>query len=91
MPAWQHGGREINSLELSIIAQSWPYLSSGLLFSFSLMAAAFLIGMLLGTLFALVQHFELRTLRQFVRSYVALMRSIPLICYGFFGRIARLR
>ncbi|AMA60119.1 amino acid ABC transporter permease [Bradyrhizobium sp. CCGE-LA001] len=73
----------MNSLDFSIVAQAWPYLWSGLLFSLSLTAAAFLIGMILGTLFALVQHFELRILSQLVRSYVALMRSIPLILVLF--------
>lgn len=73
----------MNSLDFSIIAQAWPYLWSGLLFSLSLTVAAFLIGMSLGTFFALVQHFELRILSQLVRSYVALMRSIPLILVLF--------
>ncbi|MCP1835692.1 glutamate/aspartate transport system permease protein [Bradyrhizobium sp. USDA 4518] len=73
----------MNSLDFSIVVQAWPYLWSGLLFSLSLTAAAFLVGMLLGTLFALVQHFELRILSQLVRSYVALMRSIPLILVLF--------
>ncbi|MCP1854573.1 His/Glu/Gln/Arg/opine family amino acid ABC transporter permease subunit [Bradyrhizobium sp. USDA 4541] len=73
----------MNSLDFSIVVQAWPYLWSGLLFSLSLAAAAFLIGMFLGTLFALVQHFELRVLSPLVRSYVALMRSIPLILVLF--------
>ncbi|WP_407186957.1 amino acid ABC transporter permease [Bradyrhizobium centrosematis] len=73
----------MNSLDFSIIGQAWPYLWSGLLFSLSLTAAAFLIGMILGTLFALVQHFEVRILSQIVRGYVALMRSIPLILVLF--------
>ncbi|MGY3533119.1 MULTISPECIES: amino acid ABC transporter permease [Bradyrhizobium] len=73
----------MNSLDVSIVVQAWPYLWSGLLFSLSLTAAAFLVGMFLGTLFALVQHFELRILSQLVRSYVALMRSIPLILVLF--------
>ncbi|MCC8935594.1 amino acid ABC transporter permease [Bradyrhizobium sp. Arg68] len=73
----------MNSLDFSIVVQAWPYLWSGLLFSLSLTAAAFLVGMFLGTLFALVQHFELRILSQLVRSYVALMRSIPLILVLF--------
>ncbi|WGR93660.1 amino acid ABC transporter permease [Bradyrhizobium sp. ISRA443] len=73
----------MNGLDFSIVVQACPYLWSGLLFSLSLTAAAFLVGMLLGTLFALVQHFELRILSQLVRSYVALMRSIPLILVLF--------
>ncbi|MGY4230055.1 glutamate/aspartate transport system permease protein [Bradyrhizobium sp. USDA 4503] len=73
----------MTGLDFSIVVQAWPYLWSGLLFSLSLTAAAFLAGMFLGTLFALVQHFELRILSQLVRSYVALMRSIPLILVLF--------
>ncbi|MCP3413589.1 amino acid ABC transporter permease [Bradyrhizobium brasilense] len=73
----------MSGLDFSIIMQAWPYLWSGLLFSLSLTAAAFVVGMCLGTLFALVQHFELRILSQLVRSYVALMRSIPLILVLF--------
>ncbi|WGS19463.1 MULTISPECIES: amino acid ABC transporter permease [unclassified Bradyrhizobium] len=73
----------MNGLDFSIVVQACPYLWSGLLFSLSLTAAAFLVGMFLGTLFALVQHFELRILSQLVRSYVALMRSIPLILVLF--------
>ncbi|MCP1838733.1 glutamate/aspartate transport system permease protein [Bradyrhizobium sp. USDA 4524] len=73
----------MSSLDFSIIMQAWPYLWSGLLFSLSLTAAAFVVGMCLGTLFALVQHFKLRILSQLVRSYVALMRSIPLILVLF--------
>jgi len=37
----------MNTLDFSIVAQSWPYLWSGLLFSLSLTAAAFAIGMVL--------------------------------------------
>ncbi|MGY4626853.1 amino acid ABC transporter permease [Bradyrhizobium sp. USDA 4486] len=73
----------MNSLDFSIVAQAWPYLWSGLLFSLSLTAAAFLVGMFLGTFFALVQHFELSILSPLVCSYVALMRSIPLILVLF--------
>ena len=68
----------MSSLDFSIVAQSLPFLWSGLLFSLSLTAAAFLIGMLLGTCFALVQHFELPVVSQLVRGYVALIRSNPI-------------
>ena len=55
----------------------------GPLFSLTLTAAAFVIGMILGTCFALVQHFEVPVVSQIVRSYIALIRSIPLILVLF--------
>jgi len=73
----------MNSLDFSVIQQAWPYLWSGLLFSISLTAAAFLIGMTLGTCLALVQHFEIPVASQIVRGYIALIRSIPLILVLF--------
>ena len=73
----------MNSLDFSIVQQAWPFLWSGLQFSLALTAAAFVIGMVLGTCFALVQHLEVPVLGQIVRAYVALMRSIPLILVLF--------
>ena len=73
----------MNSLDFSIILQAWPYLWSGLLFSLALTAAASVIGLILGTCFALVQHFEIPVVSQIVRSYIALIRSIPLILVLF--------
>ena len=73
----------MSSLDFSILVQAWPYLWSGLLFSLSLTAAAFAIGMALGTVFALVQHAEVPILGQVVRGYIALIRSIPLILVLF--------
>lgn len=73
----------MNALDFSIIYQAWPYLGSGLLFSLALTGAAFVIGMVLGTGFALIQHFEIRVLARLVRGYVAVIRSIPLILVLF--------
>jgi glutamate/aspartate transport system permease protein len=73
----------MNSLDFSIILQAWPYLWSGLLFSLALTAAASIIGLILGTCFALVQHFEIPAVSQIVRGYIALIRSIPLILVLF--------
>ncbi|MBC9877157.1 amino acid ABC transporter permease [Bradyrhizobium sp. INPA01-394B] len=73
----------MNSLDFSIVVQAWPYLWLGLVFSLALTAAAFLIGMILGTLFALVQHFEVPVAGRLVRAYIALIRSIPLILVLF--------
>jgi glutamate/aspartate transport system permease protein len=73
----------MSNFDFSIVLQAWPYLWSGLLFSLSLTAAAFAIGMVLGTVFALVQHFETPVFSQIVRAYIALIRSIPLILVLF--------
>jgi glutamate/aspartate transport system permease protein len=73
----------MNSLDFSIVQQAWPYLWSGLQFSLALTAEAFAIGMILGTVFALVQHFEVPIFSQIVRAYVAVIRSIPLILVLF--------
>ncbi|WP_262047734.1 amino acid ABC transporter permease [Bradyrhizobium sp. Bra78] len=73
----------MNSLDFSIVLQAWPYLWSGLLFSLALTAVAFVVGMILGTCFALLQHFELPVIGKIVRGYIALIRSIPLILVLF--------
>lgn len=73
----------MNSLDFSIVVQAWPYLWSGLLFSLALTAAAFVIGMILGTLLALVQHLEVPVAGRLVHAYIALIRSIPLILVLF--------
>jgi len=73
----------MNSLDFSIVLEGWPYLWSGLLFSLALTASAFVIGMILGTCFALVQRFDLPVAAKIVRAYIALIRSIPLILVLF--------
>lgn len=73
----------MNSLDFSIVLQAWPYLWSGLLFSLGLTVAACVIGMILGTCFALIQHFEVPVIGRIVRVYIALIRSIPLILVLF--------
>lgn len=73
----------MSSLDFSILVQAWPYLVQGLAFSLALTASAFAIGMVLGTLFALAQQADVPVLSQAVRSYVALMRSLPLILVLF--------
>ncbi len=73
----------MSSLDFSIVLQALPYLWEGLQFSLALTAAAFAIGMVLGTAFALIQHLEVPVLSQVVRTYIALIRSIPLILVLF--------
>jgi glutamate/aspartate transport system permease protein len=73
----------MSALDFSILVQAWPYLAEGFAFSLSLTAAAFVIGMTLGTVFALIQHAQVPGLSQVVRAYIALIRSIPLILVLF--------
>ena len=73
----------MNALDFSILVEAWPYLSAGLLFSLTLTAAAFAIGIALGTVFALVQHAGIPIASQAVRGYIAVIRSIPLILVLF--------
>jgi glutamate/aspartate transport system permease protein len=73
----------MSGLDFSIVLQALPYLWEGLQFSLALTAAAFAIGMVLGTAFALIQHLEVPILSQVVRTYIALIRSIPLILVLF--------
>ncbi len=73
----------MSNLDFGVLLEAWPYLLSGLKFSFTLTAAAFFIGMVLGTAFALIQHLQIRVLGTVVRGYIAVMRSIPLILVLF--------
>ncbi len=73
----------MNALDFSILVEAWPYLAAGLLFSLTLTAAAFAIGIALGTVFALVQQAEIPVASQVVRGYIAVIRSIPLILVLF--------
>lgn len=73
----------MTGLDFSIVLQAWPYLAAGLSFSLALTAATFVIGMCLGTCFALIQHFNVPVISQAIRGYVVLIRSIPLILVLF--------
>ncbi|WP_436640198.1 amino acid ABC transporter permease [Microbaculum sp. FT89] len=73
----------MGELDFSVIGQSLPYLLSGLQFSIILTVVAFLIGIVLGTIFALIQHLNVPVLTQVVQVYITVMRSIPLILVLF--------
>jgi glutamate/aspartate transport system permease protein len=73
----------MNELDFSIVVASASYLARGLEFSLALTAVAFAAGLLLGTTFALIQHFRIPGLSQIVRAYIVLVRSIPLILVLF--------
>lgn len=73
----------MNALDFSIVWQSLPYLLHGLAYSLQLTAFAFLVGLALGILLALIRHLKVPVLAQIVIAYITLIRSIPLILVLF--------
>ena len=69
--------------DYSVIAEAWPFLLNGLVFSLQLTAVGFAGGLLLGIGIALARHLEVPVLGQLLSGYVTLMRSIPLIMVLF--------
>jgi glutamate/aspartate transport system permease protein len=70
-------------LDFSVIADTWPFLLNGLIFSLELTAVGFLGGLLLGTGLALVRHLDVPVAAPLAGGYITLMRSIPLIMVLF--------
>jgi glutamate/aspartate transport system permease protein len=73
----------VSELDFTVVYEALPYLWRGLQFSVSLTAWSFVIGMLLGTLLALIRHLNVPVLSQVVQVYIVLMRSLPLILVLF--------
>lgn len=73
----------MNALDFSVVIDALPFLWEGLKFSLLLTFFAFAAGLVLGTLLALVQHLQIPVLAQLAKTYVALIRSIPLIMVLF--------
>ncbi|MGE0232279.1 MAG: amino acid ABC transporter permease [Flavobacteriaceae bacterium] len=73
----------MDHIDFSIVLHVWPHLWQGLKFSFMLTVAAFAIGMVLGTIFAIIQHLQVPVLSPIVKTYITIMRSIPLILVLF--------
>lgn len=70
-------------LDFSTAAASVPFLISGLEFTLTLTAVAFVGGLVLGTALALFRHLNVPFLGGFASAYVTVMRSIPLIMVLF--------
>ncbi|OSQ37355.1 amino acid ABC transporter permease [Thalassospira mesophila] len=73
----------MNNFDVSFILDSLPYLLKGLQFSLILTAVAFSCGIALGTILALLVHLRVPVLGLIAKTYVALIRSIPLIMVLF--------
>jgi glutamate/aspartate transport system permease protein len=73
-----------DQLDFSVISQNWQYLLiEGLGFTFRLTFAALVSGLALGTLIALARLSDRRWLSGLAWSYVAFIRSIPLLLVIF--------
>lgn len=73
----------MNDFDFQVIVNAFPYLMHGLSFTLQLTFVAFVGGLALGLVLAMVRHLEVPVLSQIATAYVALMRSIPLILVLF--------
>ncbi|SDZ70668.1 L-glutamate ABC transporter membrane protein /L-aspartate ABC transporter membrane protein [Variovorax sp. YR266] len=73
----------MNHFDFSVIAQAWPFLLNGLVFSLQLTAVGFAGGLVLGIGLALVRHLEVPVASQIASAYITLIRSVPLIMVLF--------
>jgi glutamate/aspartate transport system permease protein len=73
----------MNHLDFSVIAQAYPFLLKGLVFSLELTAVGFVGGLVLGIGLALVRHLEVPVASQLASAYITLIRSVPLIMVLF--------
>jgi glutamate/aspartate transport system permease protein len=69
--------------DFSAVADAWPYLLNGLVFSLRLTVVGFLGGLVFGTGLALVRHLQIPVADKIATGYITLMRSIPLIMVLF--------
>ncbi|RQT14901.1 amino acid ABC transporter permease [Burkholderia contaminans] len=69
--------------DFSAIARALPYLGEGMIFTLKLTLFAFLGGLVLGTVLAVIRHISVPVLDRVVWAYVTVMRSIPLIMVLF--------
>lgn len=73
----------MGQLDFSVVAQAFPFLLQGLIFSLELTAVGFVGGLTLGTGLALVRHLGVPLAARVAGVYITLMRAIPLIMVLF--------
>lgn len=71
------------SYDFSAIERALPYLAEGMAFTLNLTVFAFLGGLVIGTVLAVIRHIRIPVLDRIVWAYVTVMRSIPLIMVLF--------
>lgn len=73
----------MGDLDFDVIGRTWPYLLTGLQYTFQLTIVAALGGTVFGTLLAMARLSSFRLLALSASGYVNLMRSIPLLLVIF--------
>jgi glutamate/aspartate transport system permease protein len=73
----------VGAFDFSAVADAWPYLLKGLVFSLELTIVGFLGGLILGIGLALVRHLKVPFAAPAASVYITLMRSVPLIMVLF--------
>jgi glutamate/aspartate transport system permease protein len=73
----------MGDLDFEVIGRTWPYLLTGLQYTFQLTIVAALGGTVFGTLLAMARLSSFRPLALGASGYVNLMRSIPLLLVIF--------
>src|SRR5450631_3679283 len=73
----------MGDLDFDVIGRTWPYLLTGLQYTFQLTIVAALGGTVFGTLLAMARLSSFRPLALGASGYVNLMRSIPLLLVIF--------
>lgn len=71
------------TFDYGAIITALPYLGKGMVFTLQLTLVAFVGGLVLGTLMAVIRHIEVPVLSRAIWAYVTVMRSIPLIMVLF--------
>ncbi len=68
-----------HDFDWSTLLRGWPYLAQGLAMTLFLVVVSMVLGVLLGTLLAIVRVFGPGSLQMLAGGYVNLFRSVPLI------------
>jgi glutamate/aspartate transport system permease protein len=69
--------------DFGAIERALPYLGEGMLLTLKLTFTAFIGGLLIGTVLAVIRHIRVPILDRIVWAYVTVMRSVPLIMVLF--------
>lgn len=70
-------------IDFHLIQKSFIYVISGLPYTISIAALSFSTGLLFGILLAILGRSQNRVIKTFVKSYVSLMRGVPMIVVLF--------
>ncbi len=73
----------LSGFDIQTVVNALPYLLTGMRFTLSLTACATVLGLIIGTLLAIMRLSPSRLLSGLAASYVNLLRSLPLVLVIF--------